>query len=64
MAEMNSRFDCVEFKRQAQEKLQAEYEARKSEFPSYPAFLEAKTRESEWASAIWEKVSKAAKIKA
>lgn len=53
-----SEFDCVEFKRQAQRRIQAEYEARKHEFASYPEFLEAKTRESEWASAIWEKFSK------
>ncbi len=60
MAKESEGFDCVEFKRQAQERIEAEYQARKDEFPSYPAFLEAKTRESEWASALWERFSKAA----
>lgn len=41
-------FDCVEFKRQAQEKLRAEFEARKDEFDSYYAFLDAKAVESPW----------------
>jgi hypothetical protein len=50
-------FDCVEMKSKAQEELHAEYEARKSEFPSYYAFLEAKTTESSWQREFWAKVA-------
>ena len=32
-------FDCVEMKRQAQARLMAAYEARKSEFSSYAQFI-------------------------
>ena len=32
-------FDCVEMKRQAQARLMAAYEARKSEFSSYAEFI-------------------------
>jgi hypothetical protein len=52
-------FDCVEMKRQAQQKLRTEYEARKSEFSSYFAFLEAKSHESAWQREFWAKVSDA-----
>ena len=41
-------FDCVEMKRQAQERLSGEYEARKGEFDSYLDFIHAKAEESEW----------------
>ena len=41
-------FDCVEMKRHIQEKLRAEYESRKKEFPSYFDFLQAKALESPW----------------
>jgi hypothetical protein len=49
-------FDCVEMKRRAQRRLNAEYESRKHEFPSYFAFLEAKSRESGWQKEFWERV--------
>lgn len=42
------KFDCVEMKRKAQERLIQEYESRKNEFKSYPDFLRAKAQESEW----------------
>jgi hypothetical protein len=48
MAPKPKSFDCLEMKRQAQEQLLAEYEARKGEFPAYWQFLEAKARESEF----------------
>jgi len=56
---MNPRkaFDCVEMKHKAQEELHAEYEARKSEFASYFAFLEAKSRESSWQREFWAKIA-------
>jgi hypothetical protein len=50
-------FDCVEMKQKAQEELHAEYEARKSEFPSYFAFLEAKSRASAWQREFWAKTA-------
>jgi hypothetical protein len=53
-------FDCVEMKRQAQENLQAEWEARKQDFPSYGAFLDATVHESEWARKTWERARKPA----
>jgi hypothetical protein len=43
------RFDCVEMKRRAQEKLQAEFAQRRAEFASYVDFLNAKAKESEMA---------------
>ena len=48
MATKTKTFDCVEFKRQAQRKLRAEYEARKDEFDSWYDFIDAKAKESEW----------------
>jgi hypothetical protein len=52
-------FDCVEMKHKAQEELHVEYEVRKSEYPSYFAFLEAKTHESSWQREFWAKVADA-----
>ena len=52
-------FDCVEMKCKAQEKLHAEYEARKSGFSSYFAFLEAKAHESSWQREFWAKFTDA-----
>ncbi len=52
-------FDCVEMKHKAQEKLHAEYETRKAEFPSYFAFLEAKAAESSWQRKFWAKIADA-----
>jgi len=49
-------FDCVEFKRQSQQRLRAEYEKRKSEFGSYVEFIRAKAHEDEWCRRIWERV--------
>jgi hypothetical protein len=52
MGKKAKRFDCVEMKRQAQEKLRAEYEQRRSEFGSYVEFLNAKAEESE----LWQRM--------
>jgi hypothetical protein len=52
-------FDCVKMKRKAQEEVQAEYAARRDEFPSYFAFLEAKTTESAWQKELWSRVAAA-----
>ena len=52
-------FDCVEMKRKAQEKLRAEYEARKDEFSSFVEFLNAKADESELGKAIRAKIARA-----
>lgn len=38
---MNKKFDCVEMKTAAQQKLRQEYEKRKSEFSSYLDFVNA-----------------------
>ena len=57
MATKTKTFDCVEFKRQAQQKLRAEYEARKDEFDSFFGFLDAKARESEWVRRIEKNLS-------
>ena len=48
-------FDCVEFKCQAQRKLRAEFETRKSEFGSWYDFIDAKARESEWVQRMEKK---------
>ncbi len=50
------KFDCVEMKRQAQEKILAEYEARKNEFSSYSEFINATVMESPWASKMWRRL--------
>jgi hypothetical protein len=42
-------FDCVEMKHRAQQKLRAEYEARRSEFSSYVEFLNGTMDEHPWA---------------
>lgn len=47
-------FDCIEFKRQSQARLMAEYEARKQEFASFRAFVDAKAEEDPWASRLWQ----------
>ena len=52
-------FDCVEMKRQAQEKLLAEYEARRDEFDSYSQFLTARSRSSPWQREFWARVDRA-----
>ncbi len=52
-------FDCVEWKDRAQEKLLAEYEARKDEFPSIVEFLNAKAEESETARIVRAKIARA-----
>lgn len=40
------RFDCVEMKRKAPERLMSEYEARKDEFSSYDDFVRFKAAQS------------------
>jgi hypothetical protein len=50
-------FDCVAFKRQAQERLMAEYEARKDAFSSEIEFLDAKADESEIAKIVRAKIA-------
>ena len=52
-------FDCVEWKHRAQERLMAEYEARKGEFASEIDFLKAKAGESETARIIRAKIARA-----
>ena len=59
MATKVKTFDCVEFKRRAQERLMAEYEARKDEFDSEIEFLNAKAEESEIAKAVRAKIARA-----
>lgn len=49
----------MEFKRQAQARIRAEWEKRKHEFSSYEALLKATESESE--RAFWERVGKTAK---
>ncbi len=52
-------FDCVEWKDRAQERLWAEYEARKDEFASEVEFLNAKAEESEIAKVVRAKIARA-----
>ena len=58
MATKSKTFDCVEMKRQAQEKILAEWKSRKHEFSSYGAFLEATIRDSEWTRKTWERAQR------
>ncbi len=48
MMKKTKTFDCVEMKREAQERLSQEYEERKKEFDSYLDFIRAKAKESDW----------------
>lgn len=61
MATRAKTFDCVKMKREAQEKLRKEYEARRSEFSSYAEFVSSKANESELARAVRAKMSASAK---
>ena len=49
-------FDCVQMKHKAQERLQAEYEARKDEFSSYAEFITATAAQSPEIQAFLKKV--------
>lgn len=49
-------FDCVEMKHRAQQKLRAEYEARRGEFGSYSEFLAATINEDPWQRQLWQKI--------
>ena len=51
--EVKKSFDCVEFKRQAQERLMVEYSTRQTEFGSYSDFIRAKVEENEWTRKLW-----------
>ena len=59
----NKTFDCVEFKRQAQARIRAEWEARKDEFSSYAEFLRVKVNESDWQRAFWARIEAAEKAR-
>ena len=54
-------FDCVEFKRQAQQRLRKEYEARKDEFESFVDFINNTADESEWVRRMRKKFGPQAK---
>lgn len=49
-------FDCVQFKRQAQERLRTEFMERKDQFSCYGDFVKAKVEEDEWAKNFWRSV--------
>ena len=51
-------FDCVEFERRSQERLMAEYEARKDECSSEIDFLTAKAEDSEIPKAVRAKIAR------
>ena len=55
----NKQFDCVEMKRNIQNKLMQEYEARKCEFTSYAEFINKTLDESEEIRAFRQRVDKA-----
>ena len=58
MVDKTKKFDCVEMKREAQERLMAEYERRKEEFSDFGEFLEKKAQESAWQRSMLEKFGK------
>jgi hypothetical protein len=61
MSKAPEKFDCVAWKRQAQRKLQEEYERRKSEFDSYYDFLKARVTEDPWSRKAWERIRRTAR---
>ncbi len=50
-------FDCVDMKNRIQAEMLAEYEAHKSEFPSFTAFVKARADDSEWVRGVREKLA-------
>ncbi len=50
-------FDCVEMKYEAQRRLRAEYEARRSDFASYVDFINRTIDEDPWARRLWARIS-------
>ncbi len=54
----NKKFDCVEMKNRVQAELMREYEARKSEFPSYESFIVATADQDPWIVSVREKIRK------
>ena len=55
----NKKFDCVEMQHKAQERLRAEYEARKGEFSSFAEFLNRTAEESKETRAFLARLRKA-----
>ncbi len=55
-------FDCVQMKHRAQEKLRAEYEARREEFDSYSEFLATTIKEDPWQRQLWQRISTPAEV--
>ena len=51
--------DTISSGRELIGRLHAEYYTRKNEYPSYLAFLEAKSHESSWQQEFWGKVADA-----
>jgi hypothetical protein len=56
-------FDCVEMKYEAQRRLRAEYEARRTEFSSYVEFINRTIDEDPWAREFWARISAGPKRK-
>jgi hypothetical protein len=56
------RFDCVAFKREAQERICAEWETRGNEFASYAEFLLA--GQSDWERSFWAQLARRSATKA
>jgi hypothetical protein len=54
-------FDCVEMKYEAQRRLRAEYEARRSEFASYVDFINRTIDEHPWERDLWARISAGSK---
>ena len=48
----NETFDCVEMKRQAQERIRQAYESRSSEFSSFLDFIHTAAAESTWVTSL------------
>jgi hypothetical protein len=56
MGRRTKAFDCVQMKREVQERIPAEWERRKAELSSYGEFLEPGLKESEWGRRMWHKL--------
>lgn len=62
MSPKNIKFDCVEMKNRVQAELMREYEARKSEFPSYESFIVATADQDPWIVTLREKIRETSEI--
>ena len=56
-------FDCVQMKREAQERLMSEFNSRRGEFSSFEDFLHATVNKDKWVRSVRRKIQSVGKIR-